>query len=64
MKTTLAYGKNFHFYQEALNNNYIYLELEDIPYDVGYRRIMIALPIDIWETIRGLGAARLDLVNL
>lgn len=63
IKTTLAYGKSFHFYQESLNNDYIYLELEDIPYDVGYRRIMIAIPIDIWETIRNLGAARLDLLN-
>jgi hypothetical protein len=63
LKTTLAYGRNFHFYQEALNNNYVYLELKDIPYDVGYRRLMIAIPIDIWETIRDLGAASFDLVN-
>lgn len=63
IKTSLAYGKNFHFYQEAYNNNYVYLELEDIPYDAGYRRVMIAIPIDIWETIRGLGGANLDLVN-
>jgi hypothetical protein len=63
VKATLAYGKNFHFYQEALDNNFVYLELEDAPYDIGYRRIMIAIPIDVWETIRGLGAAHLDLVN-
>jgi hypothetical protein len=64
MKTTLAYGKNFHFYQGGLSNNYVYLELEDIPYDVGYRRIMIAIPVDIWEVIRGLGADNLYLVNV
>jgi hypothetical protein len=63
IKTSLAYGKNFHFYQEAYNNNYVYLELEDAPYDAGYRRVMIAIPIDVWETIRGLGGANLDLVN-
>lgn len=34
-----------------------------MPYDVGYRRIMIAVPIDIWEVIRLLGSARLDLVD-
>ena len=61
IKTTLAYGRNFHFYQEGLSNNYVYLELEDAPYDAGYRRIMIAIPIDIWEAIRPLGAARLEL---
>jgi hypothetical protein len=63
IKTSLAYGKNFHFYQGAYNNNYVYLELEDVPYDAGYRRVMIAIPIDIWETIRGLGGANLGLVN-
>ena len=63
MKTTLAYGKNFHFYQEALNSNYVYLELEDVPYDAGYRRIMIAIPIDVWQVVRTLGEASLELVN-
>lgn len=61
MKTTLAYGRNFHFYQEGLSNNYVYLELEDVPYDAGYRRVMVAIPIDVWEAVRHLGAARLDL---
>jgi hypothetical protein len=63
VKATLAYGKNFHFYHEGLDNNHVYLELEDAPYDAGYRRVMVAIPIDVWEVIRRLGAARLDLVN-
>lgn len=63
MRTTLAYGKNFHFYLQAHENNYVYLELEDVPYEVGYRRVMIALPVDVWETLRGLAATQLDLVN-
>lgn len=63
VKATLAYGKSFHFYHEALDNNHVYLELEDVPYEVGYRRLLIAIPIDVWEVIRGLGAANLDLVN-
>lgn len=63
VKATLAYGKSFHFYHEALDNNHVYLELEDVPYEVGYRRLMVAIPIDVWEVIRGLGAAKLDLLN-
>lgn len=63
VKITLAYGKNFHFFHEALDANQVYLELEDAVFEVGYRRIMISIPIDIWETIRGLGAASLNLVN-
>lgn len=62
-KISIAYGKNFHFYREAHEHNYVYLELEDVPYEVGYLRVMLAIPVDIWETIRGLGAPRLDLVN-
>ena len=63
VKATLAYGKNFHFYHETLDNNHVYLELEDVPYDAGDRRIMVAIPIDVWEVIRGLGQADLDLVE-
>lgn len=63
VKATLAHGKNFHFYHDGLDNNHVYLELEDVPYDTGYRRIMVAIPIDVWEVIRGLGGASLDLVN-
>jgi hypothetical protein len=63
-KVTLAYGKNFHFFHEALDANQVYLELEDAVFEVGYRRIMISIPIDIWETIRSLGAASLNLVNV
>lgn len=63
VKATLAYGRSFHFYHEAMDNNHVYLELEDVPYEVGYRRVMVAIPIDIWEVIRDLGAAKLELVN-
>jgi hypothetical protein len=63
VKATLAYGKNFHFYHEGLDNNHVYLELEDVSYDAGYRRLMVAIPIDIWEVIRGLGGANLGLIN-
>jgi hypothetical protein len=63
VKTILAYGKNFHFYLQAHENNYVFLELEDVPYEVGYRRVMLALPVDVWETLRGLAATQFDLVN-
>ena len=63
VKATLAYGRNFHFYHEGLDNNHVYLELEDVPYDAGYRRVMIAIPIDVWEVIRSLAPAKLDLVD-
>jgi hypothetical protein len=64
LKVTIAYGRNFHFFRESHENNFVYLEMEDVPFEVGYRRVMIAIPIDVWETLRGLAAVDLTLVNL
>jgi hypothetical protein len=62
-KVSIAYGKNFHFYREDREHNYVYLELEDAPYEAGYLRVMLAIPVDIWETIRNLAPTQLDLIN-
>lgn len=62
-KSTIAYGKNFHFYHEALDDDHVYLELETTQFEAGYGRVMIPIPIHIWETIRHLGGARFDLVH-
>jgi hypothetical protein len=62
-KATIAHGKNFHFYHECFDDNHVYLELEGMEFEAGYNRVMVSIPIHIWETIRHLGAARLDLVN-
>lgn len=62
-KSTIAYGDNFHFYHEALDDDHVYLELEGSEFEVGNNRVMVSIPIHIWETIRSLGGARLELVN-
>lgn len=50
--STVAYGANFHLYQEVLDNNYIYLELYGIQYEASYNRVMVPIPLHIWEVIR------------
>jgi hypothetical protein len=62
-RATIAHGKNFHFYHEVFDDNHVYLEQEGMEFEAGYQRVMVSIPIHIWETIRHLGAARLDLVN-
>jgi hypothetical protein len=62
-RATIAHGKNFHFYHEVFDDSHVYLELEGMEFEAGYQRVMVSIPIHIWETIRHLGAARLDLVN-
>jgi len=32
-------------------------------FEASYNRVMVSIPIHIWETIRQLGAAQLDLIN-
>jgi hypothetical protein len=39
------------------------LELDTTHFEAGYGRVMVPIPIHIWETIRHLGGARLDLVD-
>ena len=62
-KSTIAYGNNFHFYHEAFDDDHVYLELEGMEFEAGQGRVMVSVPIHIWETIRPLGGARLELVN-
>lgn len=62
-KSTLAYGDSFHFYEEVLDEHYVYLELQGVNYEAGYNRVMVPIPIHIWEVIRKHGAPDLSLVD-
>lgn len=62
-KSTIAHGRDFHFYHEALDEDNVYLELENVEFEAGCRRVTVRIPIDIWEVIRHTAPARLDLVD-
>ena len=62
-KCTIAYGGNFHLYRKVLDHDHVYLQLDTTHFEAGYARVMIPIPIHIWETIRHLGGAELDLVD-
>jgi len=51
-KSTIAYGPTFHFYHEALDDSYVYLELEQVEFEAAYNRVMVPIPVHIWEVIR------------
>lgn len=63
-KCTIAYGEDFHLYREVFDHEHVYLRLETTHFEAGYDRVMIPIPIHVWETIRHLGGAELDLVDL
>ena len=51
-KSTIAHGPTFHFYHEVLDDDYVYLELEGVQFEAGYNRVMVPIPVHIWEVIR------------
>lgn len=51
-KATIAYGQTFHFYHEVLDDSYVYLELEQVQFEASYNRVMVPIPVHIWEVIR------------
>jgi len=63
-KSTFAWGEDFHLYREIFDEDHVYLQLDTTHFEAGYGRVMIPIPIHIWETVRYLGGARLDLVDL
>ncbi len=62
-KATIAHGDHFHFYHEVPDDDHVYLELNTTHFEAGYGRVILPIPIHIWEVIRHLGGARLDLVG-
>ena len=63
-KSTIVYGKTFHFYEECFDNQHVYLELEDTHFEAHYNRVMVPIPIHIWESIRHHGGPDLSLALL
>ena len=51
-KATIAHGPNFHFYHEAFDEDHVYLEVEGTQFEAGYNRVMVPIPVHIWEVIR------------
>jgi hypothetical protein len=64
-KSTIAYGENFHFYSEALEDDDArYLELIGAEFRASHWGVTVKIPAAIWEVIRHLGAPDLSLVDL
>src|SRR5688572_14057104 len=51
-KSTIAHGRDFHFYHEAFDEDHVYLELEGAEFEASHNRVMVTIPVHIWEVIR------------
>ena len=62
-KSSLAYGDNFHLYQECFDEENVYLELESVEFEASRDRVTVSIPVAIWEVIRAYGAVDLAYAN-
>lgn len=62
-KSTTTYGDNFHLYREALDDSFIYLELDNVEFQASSNSVTVAIPVHIWEHLRQYEAVDLSLVN-
>ena len=51
-RSTLAHGPNYHLYNEVLDDDYVYLEVEGTRFEASYGRVMVPIPVHVWEVIR------------
>ena len=62
-KATIAHGSNFHLYHEVFDEDHVYLELEGVQFEAGYNRVMVPIPVYIWEVIRHYPGVDLSVVE-
>ena len=53
-KASIAYGDDFHFYTEVLENDCVYLEMSGyaIEFEAGPKHVMVRIPAHVWGKIR------------
>lgn len=51
-KSTIAHGPTFHVYRELGDEDAVYLELQGVAFQATYNRVVVPIPVHIWETIR------------
>ena len=62
-KATIAHGPNFHLYHDLLDEDHVYLEVEGTQFEASYGRVMVPIPVHIWEVIRRHPGVDLQLAN-
>lgn len=56
-KVTAAFGDNFHLYHEVMEDDNIYLQLDNVDFDVSKGQVTVCIPLEIWEHIRQFSGA-------
>lgn len=62
-RSTLAHGPGFHLYHEVFEEDYVYLQVEGTQFEAGYGRVMVPIPVHVWEVIRRYPGVDLGLAD-
>jgi|SRR5579871_688174 len=62
-KSTIVYDETFHFYHKLGDTHHVYLELRGTHFEAHYNRVLVPIPIHIWEVIRAEGGVDLSLAD-
>src|SRR5262245_24472310 len=62
-KSTIVSGPTFHLYHDLADEDTVYLELDGVPFEASYNRVIVPIPVHIWELIRAYAGVDLSLVD-
>ncbi|OZC01470.1 hypothetical protein [Rubricoccus marinus] len=62
-KATIAHGPTFHLYHEIGDDRYVYLEVEGVPFQASYDRVVVPVPVHVWEHARQFSGVDLSLAD-
>lgn len=62
-KSSLACGPNFHLYHDMLVEDHVCLEIEGAQFEASYGRVMVPIPVHVWEVIRRYPGVDLQLAD-
>jgi len=60
-KSSIVYGKNFHLYDECMEDAHIYLTLKNIGFEATNTEVTVAIPIVLWEHLRSYSSTNFDI---
>ena len=59
-KCSIAYGDNFHLYQDLLDERHVHLHLRQVEFEASGDELTVKIPLHLWEFLRSFPGADLS----
>ena len=63
-RATLSYGPNFHLFEEVFDEEHVYLELSRADFEATPGRVLVTIPLAVWEVVRAHSTFDASLADL